>query len=98
MHVVLLKFSNNRAQAGEHMPGHKAWLQQGFDEGFFVAAGSLHGGQGGCLFVQELDTARLTQRLAEDPFVAHDVVQVEIVDVALNKADPRLSFLLASPA
>ena len=93
MFVVLLKFSANRSRAGEWMDAHKAWLQRGFDDGVFVASGSLQGQQGGAILARSLDATSLQQRLSEDPFVAHDVVSVEMIDVALSKVDPRLEFL-----
>lgn len=46
MFVVLLKFSTNKSRAGEWMSDHKAWLQKGFDDGVFMASGSLQGQQG----------------------------------------------------
>ncbi len=36
MHVVLLGFAENQAQAPRHMAGHKAWLEQGFADGVFL--------------------------------------------------------------
>jgi len=41
MFLVLLKFSDNKAQAAKHMAGHNAWIQRGFDEGIFALVGSL---------------------------------------------------------
>jgi hypothetical protein len=33
-------------------------------------------------------------RLQADPFIAHDVVTVELFEVSPSKSDPRLAFLL----
>ena len=41
MFIVLLKFSDNKAKAGQFMDSHKAWLKRGFDDGVFLLAGSL---------------------------------------------------------
>ncbi len=94
MFVVQLKFSTNRSRASEWMEQHKSWLQRGFDDGVFMASGSLRTQPGGCIVAHGLDMAGLQQRLSEDPFVAHDVVSVEVIDVAMSKAEPRLQFLL----
>ena len=99
MFVVLLKFSDNKAQAGALMDGHKAWIQRGFADGVFALAGSLQpglgGGQGGGGIVAH-NTSRtdLETRVAADPFVAEDVVRAEILEIALGRADERLQFLL----
>jgi len=31
MFIVLLKFSDNKSQAGQFMEGHKDWVKRGFD-------------------------------------------------------------------
>jgi uncharacterized protein YciI len=98
MFVVQLKFSTNKALAGEWMSAHKAWLQKGFDEGVFIAAGSLQGQQGGCVLALGFSKADLDQRLSEDPFVANDVVRAEVIDFTVSKADSRLSVLMEPSA
>ena len=40
MFVIYLEFAENRDRAAALMDGHKDWLQQGFDDGVFLAAGS----------------------------------------------------------
>ena len=32
MHIILLKFSDNRQNAAQHLPGHKAWLKRGIED------------------------------------------------------------------
>ena len=41
MFMVLLKFSENKAQASQFMEAHNAWIKQGFDDGVFLLVGSL---------------------------------------------------------
>lgn len=94
MFVVLLRFTNNRSQAGQFMDGHNAWLQRGFDDGVFLLAGSLQPGQGGAIVAVGSELAELQRRLNEDPFVSHGVVSAEILEIEPGKTDPRLSFLL----
>jgi len=94
MHIVLLRFSGDRAQAGRLMEGHKAWLQRGFDDGVFLLAGSLLPGAGGGILAQGLSLPELEARVNDDPFVAERVVTAEILELAPSKVDPRLGFLL----
>lgn len=44
MFIVILKFSDNKRQAGEFMEGHNGWIKRGFDDGVFLLAGSLQPG------------------------------------------------------
>ena len=42
-----------------------------------------------------LSRAELEARLQQDPFVAEDVVRVDIVEITPRRTDPRLAFLAA---
>lgn len=94
VYLVLLRFSMNRARAKELMASHNEWIARGLAEGFFLIVGALPPGLGGALVASGLGRQALDARLAEDPFVANDVVTVEVVEVSPVKTDPRLSFLL----
>ncbi len=94
MHIVLLKFSANKSQAGQYMDGHKGWLKRGFDDGVFLLAGSLEPGLGGGILAHNTSTAELQRRVNDDPFVAEKVVTAEILELDPGKADERLQFLI----
>ena len=94
MFVVLLKFSDNKANAGQFMDGHKERIQRGFDDGVFLLAGSLQPKLGGALVVHNTSLPDLQSRVKTDPFVAENVVTAEFLEIAPARADERLSFLL----
>jgi uncharacterized protein YciI len=94
MFIVLLRFSDNKANAGQFMEGHKAWLQRGFEDGVFLLAGSLQPNAGGGVLAYNTSLADLQGRVDADPFVAEQVVTAEIHEIAPAKADARLDFLL----
>ena len=94
MFIVLLKFSDNKASAGQFMEGHKEWIQRGFDDGVFLLAGSLQPKLGGAIVAQATSLSDLQSRVNTDPFVAENVVTAEILEIAPAKADARLDFLL----
>lgn len=94
MFVVQLKFSANKSQAAQWMDGHKAWIKRGFDEGVLLLVGSLQPNVGGGILAHQLTRDELQARLNDDPFVAHDVVSVEIIEITPAQADDRLKFLL----
>lgn len=95
MFVVLLKFSTNKASAGQFMDGHNAWLKQGFADGVFLLAGSIKPGLGGAILAHDASLSELEERVNADPFVIEDVVRAEILEIAPAKADARLHFMLA---
>jgi uncharacterized protein YciI len=94
MYVVLLKFTDKKGDAPAHMQGHKDWLQRGFDDGVFLVAGSLQPNRGGAIIAENLSHGDLEARLADDPFVAANIVDTEILEITPSRVDPRLDFLL----
>ncbi|GGX38681.1 YciI family protein [Saccharospirillum salsuginis] len=94
MFIVLLTFSDNKDQAGQHMAGHKAWIQRGFDDGVFLMSGSLSPNRGGGVLAHNTSLEELQQRVQDDPFVAENVVNAEIIELSPALADDRLAFLL----
>ena len=94
MFIVLLKFSDNKANAGQFMEGHKEWIKRGFDDGVFLLAGSLRPNLGGGIVAHDTSLSDLQGRVESDPFMVEKVVQAEILEITPSKADPRLNFLL----
>jgi len=94
MFIILLRFSGNRAKAGQFMEGHKAWLKRGFEDGVFLLAGNLLPNLGGGILAHNATPADLQSRVNDDPFVAEDIVRAEIIEIAPSKANDRLGFLL----
>lgn len=95
MHIVLLRFSENKAQAAQFMEGHKAWIQRGVDDGVFLVVGSLQPDAGGAILAHGVSLSELQVRVNEDPFVGKGVVSAEILEIAPARTDERLGFLLA---
>lgn len=96
MFIVLLKFSGNKAQAGQFMDGHKAWLKRGFDDGVFLVAGSLKPQGGGGIMAHNISRQDLQARVDDDPFVAHDVVDPEIIEFEPTLRQPSLEGLFGA--
>lgn len=94
MFVVLLRFGENKANAGPFMEGHKQWIKRGFDEGVFLLVGNLQPNLGGALVAHGESLAALRARVDADPFVAEKVVTADILEIAPSRTDERLKFLL----
>jgi len=94
MFIVLLKFSEKKSKASDFMRDHNQWLEQGFDDGVFLVAGSLQPSLGGSIIAHNTSLVDLQSRVNKDPFVEHDVVTAEVIEIEPKKADERLQFLL----
>jgi len=90
MFIILLTFSDKKAQAGQFMDGHNQWLQRGFNDGVFLMAGSLQPNRGGGILAYNTSAQMLETRVNEDPFVQHNVVKAEILEITPAKVDERL--------
>ena len=93
MFIVLLTFSDNKSQAKEFMSGHNAWINQGFDDGVFLLTGSIQPSSGGAVVAHNISAKALEARVGADPFVAHNVVSAEIIEISPGQTDERLAFL-----
>jgi uncharacterized protein YciI len=93
MYVVLLRFSANKILAPEHMAAHREWIRKGVDEGVFLLVGSIRSGQGGAILAAGPSSEELQARVNQDPFVVHDIVKAEIVDIDPSITSPGLAFL-----
>lgn len=94
MHIVLLKFGPQRAQAAQWMAGHKDWIDAGIRDGVFLLAGSLENAQGGALLAVKLGKDELRARVQADPFVQHGVVEPEILSIAPSRVADGLVGLI----
>lgn len=95
MFVIFLGFSANKAQAARFMEGHNAWIKRGFEDGVFLLTGSLQPSSGGGILAHNTSLPALQARVAEDPFVAENVVSSEIHEITPTRTDERLDFLRA---
>ncbi|MDX2681655.1 YciI family protein [Streptomyces sp. NY05-11A] len=75
------------------MAEHQDWIRRGMDDGVFLLVGSIRPGQGGVVLATGPTPQALQTRVAEDPFVVHDVVTAEVIEIDPNLTDPRLPFL-----
>lgn len=94
MFVIFLTFAENRAQAGQFMDAHKAWIREGLDDGVFQLVGSLAGGAGGAILAHGGTHADIEARVARDPFVAERVVTAQIHEFTPSMASEPMQFVL----
>lgn len=95
MFAIFLKFAENRSKAPEFMDAHKAWIQQGFDDGVFLMVGSLQPNMGGAVLAHGVSRDEIETRVNADPFVVEGIVSAEILEISPARADQRLDFLMA---
>ena len=95
MFIVFLRFSDNKAKAGDLMLEHNEWIKKGFSENVFLLVGSIETNIGGSVLAHNTNLEELQQRVNNDPFVTENVVTAEIVEISPKMADERLNFLIS---
>ena len=93
MFIALLKFSTNKSAAKEFMAAHNDWITSGFEAGVFHCVGSLTPEGGGAILAAGESRDEIEARLNSDPFVIHDVVTAELIEVDVKKTTPPLEAL-----
>jgi uncharacterized protein YciI len=93
MFVVFLKRGENNHLAGARLARHSDWIKQGVDDGVFLLAGSLAGGEGGAIIAHGVSRAELDDRLAADPFVAERIVVLTVTEIEPGAVDDRIAFV-----
>lgn len=93
MFIVTLRFGANRTRAAEFMPQHNEWIQRGFSDGVFALVGSLQPNADGAILAHGATRSELEERIKADPFVAHDIVSADIMEIKTSRVDDRLQFL-----
>ena len=95
MFIVLLRFSTNKPDAGQYMQEHQAWVDRGVEDGVFLLVGSIQPGLGGAILASDESLDAVKRRVDQDPFVEHDVVSAEILEIEPARAHQRLAFLMS---
>jgi len=93
MFIVLLRISENKAQAAKFMEGHKAWIKRGFDDDVFLLTGSIQPASGGAILAYNTTFSDLQARVNNDPFVVENVVSAEILEIEPGQTNEHFAFL-----
>lgn len=94
MHIILLKFGDNKSTAPQFMEAHNAWIAKGVADEVFQCVGSLDIG-GGFILAHGEDNQSILKRVNEDPFVKNNVVTAEVHQVDVKRTAPQLAHLAA---
>lgn len=93
MFILLLKFSKNKVAASQYMEDHNQWIASGFADGVFHCVGTIKPGVGGAILASGEDLEKIKTRVNADPFVKHEVVTAEVIEVEVKKSSSATEFL-----
>jgi len=74
-----------------HLENHLVWVEEGFADGTFLAAGLRTGSVGAVILAIGVDQAEAEAMLARDPFVVHKIADYEITEFDASRTGNGLS-------
>jgi len=90
LHISLAKVP---ADVEPFRPSHLQWVKKYVDEGLFLVASTKVNGLGGMIVAKSINKDFLLSIIAEDPYVANELVEYQIIEVEIKLTQPELEFL-----
>ncbi len=88
MFIVNLSYKRPIELVEAHTDAHRAFLDEGYQNSYFVASGPKIPRSGGILVSQLKDRAQLEGFLKQDPFAIHGLADYEIIEFNPMKFHP----------
>jgi uncharacterized protein YciI len=79
MYLVILDYEVPLEEIDAALPAHRAWLDEGYDAGLFLASGPREPRTGGVILARG-ERAVIEAALARDPFVLRRLARHELVE------------------
>src|SRR5688572_10759408 len=83
--VVLVNYKKPLEEIDHYLAVHRSFLDEGYQQDFFIASGSQNPRKGGVIISQLTDKAQLERILRNDPFFIHDLADYEIIEFMPSK-------------
>lgn len=80
MFLIQLTYTQPLEVIDAHLAAHRAFLEEGYQQDYFVVSGPKQPRTGGVIISQLTDRAQLEQILARDPFHLNQVAQYDIIE------------------
>jgi uncharacterized protein YciI len=91
MYVINLTYIVPLEQVDEALEAHRAFLNEQFAAGVFVAAGPKVPRDGGVILAVNLEREQLDALLATDPFALQKVARYEVTEFKATRLAPGLN-------
>lgn len=89
-YLINIRFLQPFASFGDVVQEHRAYLQQGYDQGLLLLSGPREDQSGGIVIARATDLAQITAFFAQDPYKKHGLAEHHIVPFMAAKRLPLL--------
>ncbi len=83
MFIISLTYKKPLEEADKHMAAHMDWVKAAFADGTFLASGRKVPRTGGVIIARG-ERAEIEALCAQDPFVIHDIADIEVTEVSFT--------------
>lgn len=80
MFVVILTYKKPLEIIDQYVAEHRAYLDKGYKDNFFIASGPQNPRTGGIIISQLNNRAQLENILKQDPFIIHELADYEMIE------------------
>ena len=85
MFIISLTYKKTLEEADKHIAAHMDWVKNAFANGTFLASGRKVPRTGGVIIARG-ERVEIEALCAKDPFVIHDIADIEVTEVNFTTA------------
>ncbi|KOV76695.1 YciI family protein [Nocardia sp. NRRL S-836] len=93
MFIVLLNYVAPLEQIDYALPDHRAWVEQQYERGLFLASGRQVPRTGGVIITRPMPRGKLEALLATDPWVEQGLVKHQVLEFEATRTADELAKL-----
>jgi uncharacterized protein YciI len=91
MFVILVTYKKSLEMVDKHLATHVAFLDQGYQNNYFIVSGRKNPRTGGVIISQLKSRSKLEDILKHDPFYIHEIADYEIIEFTPGGNHPDFS-------
>lgn len=88
MFIILLSYKKPLSEIDPHIPAHRLFLDQAYQNNILIASGPKVPRTGGVIISYLKNRAEVEALIKQDPFYQHDLAEYEIIEFQPNKFHP----------
>jgi uncharacterized protein YciI len=92
MFIIELTYKKAMSDVEEFLEAHRAFLDEQYAKGIFVASGPKKPRDGGVILAGDMSRQDLEKLLQKDPFFIQEIAQFKIIDFAVTKRSPDFTY------
>ncbi|MEO7046426.1 MAG: YciI family protein [Ferruginibacter sp.] len=96
MFVILVTYKKPLEIVDKYLADHAHFLDQGYQNNYFIVSGRKNPRTGGVIFSQLNDQSKLEDIIMKDPFHIHEIADYEIIEFIPGKYHPDFSAFITS--